>query len=198
MGIILVVLTVLGVIVTIIITVIFHHFRTTPIVKANNSEISFLLLLSLKLCFLCSLVFIGQPSMWTCMLRQAAFGISFVICLSCLLVKTVVVLLAFRASIPSSRGPKLFGPSQQRTMIFCTTTPQVEKREIAPMLTRHSLPVFFYIVSITLLFFVLSDLSLCWLALGCTSFPYQESYIPSFIRKSKKSKSLFSNSVINL
>ncbi|KAM4742047.1 vomeronasal type-2 receptor 1-like [Anableps anableps] len=125
MGIILVVLTLLGVILTIIITVIFHRFRATPIVKANNSEISFLLLLSLKLCFLCSLVFIGQPSVWTCMLRQAAFGISFVICLSCLLVKTVVVLLAFRANIPSSGGLKLFGPSQQRTMIFCTTTPQI-------------------------------------------------------------------------
>ncbi|KAM4590224.1 olfactory receptor CU1 [Fundulus diaphanus] len=125
MGIILVVLTLLGVILTIIITVIFHQFRTTPIVKANNSEISFLLLVSIKLCFLCSLVFIGQPSAWTCMLRQAAFGISFVICLSCLLVKSVVVLFAFRANIPTSKGLKLFGPSQQRTMIFCTTTPQI-------------------------------------------------------------------------
>uniref|UniRef100_A0A3B5R2S8 Olfactory receptor C family, u1 n=1 Tax=Xiphophorus maculatus TaxID=8083 RepID=A0A3B5R2S8_XIPMA len=125
MGIALVLLTLLGVVLTAIITAIFHRFRTTPIVKANNSEISFLLLLSLKLCFLCSLVFIGQPSVWTCMLRQAAFGISFVICLSCLLVKTVVVLLAFRANAPSSGGLKLFGPTQQRTMIFCTTTPQI-------------------------------------------------------------------------
>ncbi|XP_017280205.1 extracellular calcium-sensing receptor-like [Kryptolebias marmoratus] len=125
MGIILVALTLLGVILTIIITIIFHHFRTTPIVKANNSEISFLLLLSLKLCFLCTLVFICQPSVWTCMIRQAAFGISFVICLSCLLVKTIVVLLAFRANISIPRGLKLFGPSQQRTMIFCTTAPQI-------------------------------------------------------------------------
>uniref|UniRef100_A0A3Q3GKD4 Extracellular calcium-sensing receptor-like n=1 Tax=Kryptolebias marmoratus TaxID=37003 RepID=A0A3Q3GKD4_KRYMA len=125
MGIILVALTLLGVILTIITTVIFHQFRTTPIVKANNSEISFLLLLSLKLCFLCSLVFIGQPSVWACMIRQAAFGISFVICLSCLLVKTVVVLLAFRANVPGPKGLKLFGPSQQRTMIFCTTAPQI-------------------------------------------------------------------------
>ncbi|XP_054901558.1 extracellular calcium-sensing receptor [Poeciliopsis prolifica] len=125
LGIVLVLLTLLGVFLTAVITVIFHRFRATPIVKANNSEISFLLLLSLKLCFLCSLVFIGQPSVWTCMLRQAAFGISFVICLSCLLVKTVVVLLAFRANIPSSGGLKLFGPTQQRTMIFCTTTPQI-------------------------------------------------------------------------
>uniref|UniRef100_A0A667X7U8 Olfactory receptor C family, u1 n=1 Tax=Myripristis murdjan TaxID=586833 RepID=A0A667X7U8_9TELE len=125
MGIILVSLTLLGVILTAIITSIFHHFRFTPIVRANNSEISFLLLLSLKLCFLCSLAFIGQPSVWTCRLRQAAFGISFVLCLSCLLVKTIVVLLAFRATVPSRRALKLFGPSQQRTLIFCTTAPQV-------------------------------------------------------------------------
>ncbi|XP_071352747.1 olfactory receptor CU1 [Trachinotus anak] len=125
MGIILVVLTLLGVVLTTIITTVFHHFRSTPIVKANNSEISFLLLLSLKLCFLCSLVFIGQPSVWTCRLRQAAFGISFVLCLSCLLVKTIVVLLAFQANVPGYRALKLFGPSQQRTLILCTTTPQV-------------------------------------------------------------------------
>ncbi|CAK6963507.1 putative extracellular calcium-sensing receptor-like [Scomber scombrus] len=125
MGIILVALTVLGVILTTIITTVFHHFRSTPIVKANNSEISFLLLLSLKLCFLCSLVFIGQPSVWTCRLRQAAFGISFVLCLSCLLVKTIVVLSAFRANAPGSWALKLFGPSQQRILIICTTAPQV-------------------------------------------------------------------------
>ncbi|XP_030599486.1 extracellular calcium-sensing receptor-like [Archocentrus centrarchus] len=125
MGIILVVLTLLGFILTTIITIVFHSFRYTPIVKANNSEISFLLLLSLKLCFLCSLVFIGQPSWWTCRLRQAAFGISFVLCLSCLLVKTIVVLLAFRTNVPGSRGRKLFGSSQQRILIICTTAPQI-------------------------------------------------------------------------
>uniref|UniRef100_A0A3B3BP04 Olfactory receptor C family, u1 n=1 Tax=Oryzias melastigma TaxID=30732 RepID=A0A3B3BP04_ORYME len=125
MGIISVALTLLGVALTAVIIVIFHHFRTTPIVKANNSEISFLLLLSIKLCFLCSLVFIGQPSVWTCRIRQAAFGISFVICLSCLLVKTIVVLLAFQTKLPGSRALKLFGPSQQRIMIVCTTAPQV-------------------------------------------------------------------------
>lgn len=125
MGIILVALTLLGVILTAIITSVFHHFRSTPVVRANNSEISFLLLVSLKLCFLCSLVFIGQPSVWTCRLRQAAFGVSFVLCLSCLLVKTIVVILAFRAKVPGSRALKLFGPSQQRALILCTTAPQV-------------------------------------------------------------------------
>ncbi|XP_037341777.2 vomeronasal type-2 receptor 1-like [Pungitius pungitius] len=125
MGIILVTLTLLGVVLTTFVTAVFQRFRTTPIVRANNSEMSFLLLLSLKLCFLCSLVFIGQPSEWTCRLRQAAFGISFVLCLSCLLVKTIVVLLAFHANAPGSRALKQFGPCQQRTLVVCTTAPQI-------------------------------------------------------------------------
>ncbi|CAL8334816.1 unnamed protein product [Boreogadus saida] len=79
---------------------IFTHHRTTPVVRANNSELSFLILLSLKLCFLCSLLFIGHPRLWTCQLRQAAFGISFVLCVSCILVKTMVVLAVFKASKP--------------------------------------------------------------------------------------------------
>lgn len=128
MGITLVTLTLLGVVLTTAITAIFHHFRSTPIVKANNSEISFMLLLSLNLCFLCSLLFIGEPSVWTCRLRQPAFGISFVLCLSCLLVKTIVVLLAFRTNVPGSRALRLFGPSQQRTLILCTTVPQVGRQ----------------------------------------------------------------------
>ncbi|XP_057203730.1 extracellular calcium-sensing receptor [Triplophysa rosa] len=122
MGVILIFLSLLGVAVATVITVIFFLFRSTPIVKANNSEISFLLLLSLKLCFLCSLVFVGRPSPWTCRARQAAFGISFVLCISCILVKTIVVLLAFRSTMPGSSSLKLFGPPQQRAFIcFCTT-----------------------------------------------------------------------------
>ncbi|XP_059363107.1 extracellular calcium-sensing receptor [Carassius carassius] len=125
MGIILITLSLFGVTVATVITVIFFLFRSTPIVKANNSEMSFLLLLSLKLCFLCSLVFVGRPSPWTCRARQAAFGISFVLCISCILVKTIVVLLAFRSTMPGSISLKLFGPPQQRVFIFCCTTGQV-------------------------------------------------------------------------
>lgn len=125
MVIVLVTLSLLGVALTTVITAVFYYFRSTPIVKANNSEISFLLLLSLELCFLCPLLFIGEPSVWTCRLRQAAFGLSFVLCLSCLLVKTVVVLLAFRTNVSGSQALRLFGPSQQRALILSTTAPQV-------------------------------------------------------------------------
>ncbi|XP_017297097.1 extracellular calcium-sensing receptor-like [Kryptolebias marmoratus] len=112
----------LGTFICTIVLGIFTYHRSTPMVRANNSELSFLILVSLKLCFLCSLLFIGRPRPWTCQLRHAAFGISFVLCVSCILVKTMVVLAVFKASKPGGGAHlKWFGSVQQRGTVFVLT-----------------------------------------------------------------------------
>ncbi|XP_060780433.1 extracellular calcium-sensing receptor-like [Neoarius graeffei] len=125
LGIILTVFSITGAFMAVCVGAVFYKHRTSPIVRANNSELSFLLLFSLTLCFLCSLTFIGRPSEWSCMLRHTAFGITFVLCISCVLGKTLVVLMAFRATLPGSNVMKWFGPPQQRLSVFSFTLIQV-------------------------------------------------------------------------
>ncbi|XP_014353272.1 extracellular calcium-sensing receptor-like [Latimeria chalumnae] len=103
----------------------FIRYHDTPIVKANNRELSYLLLLALMLCFLCSLIFIGQPLVATCMLRQTAFGIIFALCVSCVLAKTIMVVIAFNTTKPNSNLKKWVGPKLANSIVFVCTLFQV-------------------------------------------------------------------------
>uniref|UniRef100_A0A3B4ZWQ6 Extracellular calcium-sensing receptor-like n=1 Tax=Stegastes partitus TaxID=144197 RepID=A0A3B4ZWQ6_9TELE len=120
-GILLCVASVLGAFISISIIVLFHTYKATPLVRANNMELSFLLLVFLVVCFLVGLLFIGEPSDWLCRIRYPAFGISFALCISCLLAKTAVVLMAFRATLPGSNSQCAFRNScpGRKTVIIC-------------------------------------------------------------------------------
>uniref|UniRef100_H2ZUC0 G-protein coupled receptors family 3 profile domain-containing protein n=1 Tax=Latimeria chalumnae TaxID=7897 RepID=H2ZUC0_LATCH len=99
----------------------FIKYRDTPLVKPNNREISYLLLVGLMLSFLCSLIFIGRPTRVTCMMRQTVFGIIFALCVSCVLAKTIMVVIAFNATKPNSMLKKWVGPKLSISIVvFCT------------------------------------------------------------------------------
>ncbi|XP_053356905.1 extracellular calcium-sensing receptor-like [Clarias gariepinus] len=125
MGLTLIIIAILGACITLAVFAVFLYYRHTPIVRMNNSELSFFILLSLTLCFLCALIFIGEPTSWSCMLRHTAFSITFSLCISCILGKTLVVLAAFTATQPGNNVMKWLGPTQQRIIIFSCTLVQM-------------------------------------------------------------------------
>lgn len=125
MGIAITVVSLLGASLSLATMMFFVHYRETPVIKASNSELSCLLLFSLFLCFLCPLTFIGRPTVWICMLRHTAFGVTFALCISCVLGKTIVVVTAFKATFPGNKVAAKFGPAQQRIIVFSCTLIQI-------------------------------------------------------------------------
>ncbi|XP_077171525.1 vomeronasal type-2 receptor 26-like [Paroedura picta] len=120
-GLILATLAIFNSLVTVLVLGIFVKYQDSPIVKANNRSLTYILLVSLVHCFLSSLFFIGQPGKVTCLLRQATFGSIYSVAISTVLAKTMTVVLAFMSTKPGSRMRPLMGRKMAYTFVlFCS------------------------------------------------------------------------------
>lgn len=85
-----------GILLVLLVAVLFLHQCHTPVVRAGGGPLCQVILLSLAGSFTSATMFVGRPSGRRCEARQVMFGLSFTLCVSCILVKSLKILLAFQ------------------------------------------------------------------------------------------------------
>ncbi|KAM4719058.1 G-protein coupled receptor family C group 6 member A-like [Anableps anableps] len=87
--------TSLGALLTLVVGIIFLACWNTPVVRSSVGPIFIILLFSLLCTFGSVALFGAEPNDEKCQARQVFFGLSFTLCVSCILVKSFKIILAF-------------------------------------------------------------------------------------------------------
>ncbi|XP_031203287.1 G-protein coupled receptor family C group 6 member A isoform X2 [Mastomys coucha] len=92
----LIALSLLGIAFVLAIGIIFTRNGKTPVVKSfGGLVVCYVMLVCHALNFASTGFFIGEPQDFACKTRQTLFGVTFTLCVSCILTKSLKILLAF-------------------------------------------------------------------------------------------------------
>uniref|UniRef100_A0A8C5L5U6 Taste receptor type 1 member 2 n=1 Tax=Jaculus jaculus TaxID=51337 RepID=A0A8C5L5U6_JACJA len=100
------ILAVLGFLSTLAILVIFWKHFQTPMVRSAGGPMCFLMLTPLLLAFGMVPVYVGPPTIFTCLCRQTFFTLCYSVCLSCVTVRSFQIVCVFKMA---SRLPRAYG-----------------------------------------------------------------------------------------
>lgn len=141
LGITLIAIAAFGALATIVVAIIFLIHLNTPLVKVNDPLLTFSLLLGLVITFLCSIVFLGEPQMWSCMTSQVALAVGFALCLSSLMGKSALLMLRARAvkavknATKAAKAAAAAAEQSPDTAVIAPAIPQ--KNDVDPIHPRH-------------------------------------------------------------
>ncbi|KAJ8009348.1 hypothetical protein DPEC_G00087960 [Dallia pectoralis] len=104
---------VLGEVLLLVILIVFLLNKESPPMKRAEVKMSCVMMAGLAVSFASVICFIGRPNDALCQARQTMYGIGFALCVSCILVKSFRIFLAFLACDPEKqhRLDKIYKPT---------------------------------------------------------------------------------------
>lgn len=121
LGILFLCLSILGVAVTAWTVYVFYQHNNTPMVKASNRELSYMLLFSIAMCYFTPVLYLADPSPMVCPLHQAWFYLFYTACVAILGAKTNRIVHLFESHVPRSAltRPGWAGKHRHVLLVLC-------------------------------------------------------------------------------
>lgn len=89
-----------GLLTTLCVCAIFVRFNKSPVVKAANRELSYMLLFCICMCYFAPFIYLAEPSNIGCILVQVWFYIFYTTCIAILAAKTNKIVVLFQERVP--------------------------------------------------------------------------------------------------
>ncbi|VDO74220.1 unnamed protein product, partial [Heligmosomoides polygyrus] len=107
---------VIGIIATVSVIVIYAMYNETPVVKASGRELSYLLLISMIMCYSMTFVLLSKPNTIVCAIKRTGIGFAFSCLYAAMLVKTNRIARIFSRAGMSAQRPLFISPISQVVM----------------------------------------------------------------------------------
>ncbi|EYB97842.1 hypothetical protein Y032_0136g1956 [Ancylostoma ceylanicum] len=107
---------VIGIIATLFVIVIYIIYNETPVVKASGRELSYLLLISMIMCYAMTFVLLSRPNTIVCAIKRTGIGFAFSCLYAAMLVKTNRIARIFSQASLSAQRPLFISPLSQVVM----------------------------------------------------------------------------------
>ncbi|KAJ8387001.1 hypothetical protein AAFF_G00161780 [Aldrovandia affinis] len=120
-----VVLSVLGIAVTLAVVGAFVRHNDTPIVRACGRELSYVLLTGIFLCYAATFPMIAEPGVAVCSLRRVLLGLGMCFSHAALLTKTNRIHRIFEQGKCSVTAPRFISPASQLAITFSLIAAQL-------------------------------------------------------------------------
>uniref|UniRef100_A0A4W3JII8 Taste receptor type 1 member 1-like n=1 Tax=Callorhinchus milii TaxID=7868 RepID=A0A4W3JII8_CALMI len=167
----------------------------TPVVRAAGGRLCLLVLASLACVYGSACLSIGKPNAAVCRVRQLVFGVSFTLCLSCLLVRSFQLVCIFKLATRLPRaydywvkygGQYVFiAASTAVQFVFCLIWLLCDPGKMQPNYSFSETKMLLECANSTLLYVLLSNVGLVLLSLLCFSLAYWSKDLPKNYNEAK-------------